>query len=57
MHGSLHNGHQFLEAATRLPLTVDEVFVFFLTLKFQPRSNRRLRDSIAATNKLRTLDA
>jgi len=28
-HGSLHNGHQFLETATRLPLTVDEVFVFF----------------------------
>lgn len=28
-HGSMHNGHQFLETATRLPLTVDEVFVFF----------------------------
>ena len=29
MHGSLHNGHRFLETVTRLPLTVDEVFVFF----------------------------
>ena len=29
LHGSMHNGHQFLETATRLPPTVDEVFVFF----------------------------
>jgi hypothetical protein len=28
-HGSTHNGHQFLETVTELPLTVDEVFAFF----------------------------
>ncbi len=28
-HGSLHDGHQFLETVTKLPLTVDEVFSFF----------------------------
>jgi len=28
-HGSMHNDHQFLETVTKLPLTVDEVFVFF----------------------------
>jgi len=28
-HGSLQDGHQFLEAATLLPRPVDEVFAFF----------------------------
>jgi ligand-binding SRPBCC domain-containing protein len=28
-HGSMKNGHQFLETATLLPRTVDELFAFF----------------------------